>query len=132
MISRTTGGEPTAAPDLEAAELGDGRAVHTNGHGVLSSPGRERLDTILPVARRSPRVIDSGEAAEDDADDRHQASRLLRRAVWHSGPWLPVLIITALVLVVASIALPAVVGRAVDSLFGQAPKSWLTWTAIVV
>ena len=42
------------------------------------------------------------------------------------------LILTALVLAAASIALPAVLGRAADAIIGRASRSWLTWAAVVV
>ena len=63
---------------------------------------------------------------------RRAADRLLLSGAWQSGPWLVPLILTALVLAAASIALPAVLGRAADAIIGRASKSWLTWAAVVV
>lgn len=63
---------------------------------------------------------------------RRPADALLFSAARRGGPWLPVLILTALVLAASSLALPAVIGRAADAALGHASTSWITWLAALI
>nr|WP_089158404.1 ABC transporter ATP-binding protein [Micromonospora sp. NBS 11-29] len=62
------------------------------------------------------------------------ADRLAMRAVAFAGWWTPALAVLAVVEAAAELALPAVLGRAVDAAVGTAPRSASPggWTAIVV
>ena len=73
------------------------------------------------------RATDQGSPA-----DRRAAERLLVRVACKGGSWLPVLAATALILAAASIALPALIGRAIDAAVGDASTSWLVWLGLVV
>ena len=64
--------------------------------------------------------------------DRRDADKVLVRAARAGGGWLVVLLITSLVIAGAETAFPAVLGRAVDAIVGQASRSWLTWCGAVV
>src|SRR5260370_15775795 len=98
------------------------------GRGAGSAPTQWSHDEKNDAGKRVSNAIEEPTAPRD----RRAADRLLLRGAWQSGPWLVPLILTALVLAAASIALPAVLGRAADAVIGRASTSWLTWAAVVV
>lgn len=68
----------------------------------------------------------------EPAVERRAANRLLVTTARRGGPWLAVLLCAAAVMAVAEVALPAVLGRAVDAALGGASRSWLRWAVVLV
>lgn len=64
--------------------------------------------------------------------DHRAADRLLRRACRHVGTLLGAMGLTAVVMAAAETALPAVVGRAVDSVVGQGSSLWVVGSAALI
>lgn len=64
--------------------------------------------------------------------DHRAADRLLLRASRHAGGALAAVACTALGIAVAETALPAVLGRAVDSVVGDGSGTWVLWCGLVV
>ena len=61
------------------------------------------------------------------------ANRLLVRVGRRGGPWVPVLAVNALLVGAVEIALPAVLGRAIDGILElDGPGIWLVWLALLV
>ncbi len=60
------------------------------------------------------------------------ASRLLVRTARHGGGWLLALGVAGLGLAAAETALPAVLGRAVDTVVSRASGPWLAWVGLLV
>ena len=61
------------------------------------------------------------------------ADRLLLRAARHGGPWVGALALAALASAAGALALPAVLGRAVDAVIVDgAPGPWLIWLALLL
>jgi ATP-binding cassette subfamily B protein len=61
-----------------------------------------------------------------DCEARRGADRLLADLAWRAGPWLGVLALTALATAGAELALPAVIGSAMDALLdGRSTAAWV-------
>jgi ATP-binding cassette subfamily B protein len=78
------------------------------------------------------RVHRSGEPAAHDGEAPLNATRLLVSTARRGGPWLVLLVASALVSAAAQIAFPAVMGRAVDAAVGHAPRTWIAGAAALV
>jgi ATP-binding cassette, subfamily B, bacterial len=63
-----------------------------------------------------------------DREARRGADRLLVDLAWQAAPWLGVLALTALAMAGAQLALPAVIGSAVDALFDR--RSTASWVVV--
>jgi ATP-binding cassette subfamily B protein len=73
--------------------------------------------------------------AQDGTDPRryHAADRLLVRSGRQGGPWLVALAVAALASAAGALALPAVLGGAVDALVRDgSPGPWLMWCVLLV
>jgi ATP-binding cassette subfamily B protein len=76
--------------------------------------------------------VKTRKSARNRADYR-EADRLLMHTARRGGPWVAALVVAALATAGGALALPAVLGRAVDALVhGGAPGRWLTWCAALV
>ncbi|MEV7870375.1 ABC transporter ATP-binding protein [Streptomyces sp. NPDC088124] len=74
-------------------------------------------------------VLDRSDAIRN----RRGADRLLLRVTRNSGPWAPALMVTALIVTVAQLCLPALLGRALDdALSGRFAGPWTAGCAAVV
>ncbi len=60
------------------------------------------------------------------------ADRLLLGVARRGGPWLGGLAVSAIALTAIELALPWVMGRAIDTMTGDAPRSWLVWFGVLV
>ncbi len=68
-----------------------------------------------------------------DRPDHRSATRLLLRVSRHGGPWIAVLCLNVAVLTAAEAALPAVLGRTIDTVLGRVPPGhWLLLSALVI
>lgn len=68
-----------------------------------------------------------------DPEVRRRADRLLVSTARHGGPWVAVIAFTTFALVAVELALPAVLGRAVDAVVqGDAARDWLLWVCVLV
>lgn len=66
-------------------------------------------------------------------EQRRAASRLLARVGLAGGPWVAVLALAALAIAAAEIALPAVLGGALDAVLGEGDSGpWLLWCALLI
>jgi ATP-binding cassette subfamily B protein len=78
----------------------------------------------------------TGSATTDHSDVRQRrrsANRLILRLARHGAPWVALFGFTAFAIAAAELALPAVLGRAIDAAVGhRAPRSWLTWLGLLV
>jgi ATP-binding cassette subfamily B protein len=78
-------------------------------------------------------VTDTTEQIGTDRAVRRAAHRLLIRVARHGGVWVLVLALASLVAAGAAIALPAVLGSAVDAVVEGGPAgTWVIWCAIIV
>jgi ATP-binding cassette subfamily B protein len=95
---------------------------------------KRKSDAIASAVRTgvTKAVSDQASQAHTAGRDRVAANRLLARVAWHGGPWLGLLVATALALAATETVLPAVLGRGLDAVVGRAPKSWLTWCGLVI
>ena len=65
--------------------------------------------------------------------ERLRANRLLRRTARHGDAAVIALAVTSILLAVGGTLLPAVLGKAIDSVvIGEAPRSWLVWLGVLV
>jgi ATP-binding cassette subfamily B protein len=65
--------------------------------------------------------------------ERRAADRLLLQTLRHGGRWVIVLALASLMLAGAAVALPAVMGGAVNAIVGEgSPRPWLVWVAALV
>jgi ATP-binding cassette, subfamily B, bacterial RamA/AmfB len=68
-----------------------------------------------------------------DSQGRRAADRLLLRVGLAAGPWVSVLAVTALAAAAAEIALPAVLGRALDAVVEAGDAGpWLMWCGVLI
>ena len=64
---------------------------------------------------------------------RGRADRLLLRAAWHGGPSMAVLAVTGLAFAAALTAMPAVLGKTLDSIVGGgASRTWALWFGLLI
>jgi ATP-binding cassette subfamily B protein len=68
-----------------------------------------------------------------DLDARHGPDRLLVGIARQGGPWLGVLVLTALAMAAAALALPAVIGNAVDAVIdGRSVGIWVLTCGVLI
>jgi ATP-binding cassette subfamily B protein len=79
------------------------------------------------------RVSDTTAHDRTDRDVRRAADRMLVRVARHGGVWVVVLALASLTTAGATLALPALIGRAVDAIVEGGPTAtWVIWCAVVV
>jgi ATP-binding cassette subfamily B protein len=79
------------------------------------------------------RVSDTTAHDRTDRDVRRAADRMLVRVARHGGVWVVVLALASLTTAGARLALPALIGRAVDAIVEGGPTAtWVIWCAVVV
>jgi ATP-binding cassette subfamily B protein len=79
-----------------------------------------------------PRVVTERATVEQPRRAQPDGDRLLFRTALRGGKWLPLLLTTAAVLAAASVALPALIGRATDAVLGRGSDTWLLWLSVVI
>ncbi|MEA2151310.1 MAG: ATP-binding cassette, subfamily bacterial RamA/AmfB [Solirubrobacteraceae bacterium] len=78
-------------------------------------------------------MSDTTSQQRSDRDVRLAADRLLVRVAGHGGVWVVVLALASLTSAGAALALPAVLGRAVDAVVaGDSTGTWVIWCALVM
>jgi ATP-binding cassette, subfamily B, bacterial len=89
---------------------------------------RSRRRRAAAAAARRRRKIPTTDALSE----HHEANRLLLQVARQGGAWVLLLSFTALALAGITIALPWVLGQAVDAVLGQASGAWITLVAGLV
>ncbi len=89
---------------------------------------RSRRRRAAAAAARRRRKIPTTDAFSE----HHEANRLLLQVARQGGAWVLLLSFTAVVLAGITIALPWVLGQAVDAVLGQASGAWITLVAGLV